>query len=370
MPDATYLIEPAGIADAIARARPDAKHAQLIAAIRRAEPRLNGVVLGAIRGGYWNAKRKVVSASGDLVADDHVAWLRDELAADGGDGARTAARLRPLDLRLTQCDLVKLYLVHDRGGRQQDFVQLDVDQQDEFVHRRFFSSWDTSWRKEPEDLAHLVELAEEGEPLADEARKRYRDTEYRLRRAVDFAAFLDEAVAVEGANRAIKRQRTIMVTDVVDTGIVNKLRPVSIAALDPEGARYAWNGQRLVDDWTDSSAGRSGARLCRHWVFQFADHTSRKGERTMDFVPVWTFVPKIAEMKRPPASDYALYGKLEAIDRRTGVPMGWYFWMLHGNRVGHTAGLRVLAALQAGRLVLPEHDYQVLRRWGDRTYGF
>lgn len=277
------------------------------------------------------------------------------------------ARVRALDLRLTQCDVTKLFLVHDRQGRQQDFVQVDVDQVDEFVDRRLFPSYVPTWRRGLDDVRGLVDFAEEGEPLPERAR--YAATRYKLRRVVDFAAFLEEAVGVEGMKRAIGRQRVLMVTDVDQAG-VHAPRPVTIGELDPDGARYAWRGQRLLDDWTESSAGRSGARLCRHWVFQFADHTDGNGERAMEFVPVWTYGPKIAAIKRLPGSAYALYAKLESIDRRTGVPMGWYFWMLHGNRVEDSAGRRILHALEAGDLVLPEHDYQVLRRWAARPYGF
>jgi len=31
---------------------------------------------------------------------------------------------------------------------------------------------------------------------------------------------------------------------------------------------------------------------------------------------------------------------------------------------------RVLEAAEAGLIVLPEHDYRVLRRWGDASYAF
>jgi hypothetical protein len=71
-----------------------------------------------------------------------------------------------------------------------------------------------------------------------------------------------------------------------------------------------------------------------------------------------------------PASAAALYAQLQTIDRRTRVPFGWYFWMLHGNRVHDWAGQRVLHAAEAGQIVLPEHDHQVLRRWVERPYGF
>lgn len=31
---------------------------------------------------------------------------------------------------------------------------------------------------------------------------------------------------------------------------------------------------------------------------------------------------------------------------------------------------RVLEAAESGLIVPPEHEYQVLRRWGDDPYGF
>jgi hypothetical protein len=69
-------------------------------------------------------------------------------------------------------------------------------------------------------------------------------------------------------------------------------------------------------------------------------------------------------------SDYALHGKLETLDRRVTVPFGWYFYMLHGNRVHDWAGERVIRAAEAGTIVLPGHDYRVLKAWQANTYGF
>ena len=67
---------------------------------------------------------------------------------------------------------------------------------------------------------------------------------------------------------------------------------------------------------------------------------------------------------------YELFGKLESIDSRLGVSFAWYFYMLHGNRVHAWAGRRILEAAEDGKIVLPEHDYRVLRNWYERPYGF
>lgn len=87
-------------------------------------------------------------------------------------------------------------------------------------------------------------------------------------------------------------------------------------------------------------------------------------------MPMWTFDKKLAEVESRKGSVHALYDKLCAIDRRTGAPFAWFFYLLHGNRVHDGAGHRVLEAAEAGQIDLPENDYQVLRRWRDRVYGF
>lgn len=369
MTSPTYLLDLPSLADAVAMARPGPKHSALVASVCQSVSELSDLRLATTRGDARLAARKVVTAAGELVHDDHQVWLAEQAAADGGDVVATARRLRPLDYRLTECEITTLYLVHDRGGRQQDFVQVTVHQEDEFIERRLFSRHDASWRS-LRDVRDLVDEAEDGERFDADAKVRWRPTTYRLVQAIDVASFMEQAGAVEAERRAQQRRRVVMVTDVDPAGGASAPRPVSVGELDPDGAKFAWLGQRLFDDWTYSSAGRAAKRLCDHWVLQTADYTDSAGKRWMSFVPAWTFRPTLAEVARMPASVYELYGKLESIDRRTGVPFGWYFWMLHGNRVHDWAGHRVLAAAEAGQIVLPEHDWRVLRAWSERVYGF
>ena len=61
---------------------------------------------------------------------------------------------------------------------------------------------------------------------------------------------------------------------------------------------------------------------------------------------------------------YGLYGKLTQFDERIEMPFAWYFYGLHGNLVKSGQMERVLEAAEAAFIVLPEHDYRVLRRWG------
>ncbi len=52
------------------------------------------------------------------------------------------------------------------------------------------------------------------------------------------------------------------------------------------------------------------------------------------------------------------------------MTFAWCFYGLHGNLVKSGQMERVLEAAEAGLIVMPEHDYQVLRRWHDAPYCF
>jgi hypothetical protein len=139
--------------------------------------------------------------------------------------------------------------------------------------------------------------------------------------------------------------------------------------LFPKWDRFPARHRRLFDDWRRSSAGQS-AQLCDHWFLDLSDHTSQQGERSMTLVPQWTFRQQLAEVKARKGGAYELYGALQKLDRRVGVPFGWYFFMLHGNRVTSDVGERVIEAAEAGQIVLPERDYRVLKDWQAQAYGF
>ncbi len=361
----TYALDLEGLDATIAAVPVQPKHAGLIEALRRV-PALARARLLTNRGDARLSRRKVLSAAGELIHDDHEAWLTLECASDGGNPSATMQRLRGLNHRLTECAIDTLYVVHDRGGvRHDDFVQLEVNAEDETVERRLFSSEASSWREAPRHLHDLIQEAEDGERFDGAARERYRPMGYRLRRCIDAGAFLREAAMLETAKRNLNRRERLVLTK--DDG---SERVATVGELDPDVRQYAWPGQRLIDDWTLSSAGRAGHRFCDHWALQTSDYTSPEGERSMSVVPLWTHTRKMAAIERAPKSAYELFGKLEAIDRRVGVPFGWYFYMLHGNLISSWAGERVLEAAEAGKLVLPEHDYQVLKRWSEWSYGF
>ena len=203
--------------------------------------------------------------------------------------------------------------------------------------------------------------------LQGEARKRFRPIAYRFNKATDVVRFVNEADALEQKERAKWKHTQFELSDSY-TGVVEKM--VSIDELTPGWDRHPVKARRLFDDWSASSAGRGGARICDHWVMDMTDYTDDKGDRWLTLIPIWTTKLKLAEVDPLKGDTYTFFGRLQTLDRRVKVPMGWYFYMLHGNRVPSEAGERVLRDAEAGLIVLPEHDYQVLKAWRAKPYGF
>lgn len=363
-----YLLELPGLAQRVDAAPVVPKHTGLLEALRRFEP-LSAATLATQRDGFTLHRRKVLDPDGVLVADDHEAWLAGELARDLGRGSVTAERLRPLGYQLSECTMDMLYFIADRGGAQDNFVQVEVELQHERVHRRLFSEYIS--HRALHNLSDLVREAEDGWPLDPAAQLPIGRDRYQLYRCVDVPAFLADAEQLKTADHAVRRRATLEVTDIEEGPNAKPpvTRRMTIDELDPGAKHWVWPARRLFDDWAASSAGRAGQRLCEHWALQIADYTSPEGRRDVEVIPLWTHTRPIAKVKSV-ANIHTLLGKLQSIDACRGAGFAWFFYMLHGTLVEPWAGKRVLKAAEDGLIVLPEHDYQILRRWNERGYGF
>ena len=356
-----YDLNVPGLAEAVAACKPEKGHKTLVDTLQRL-PGLESVRLATTRhedGGSYMQAHAVYTAAGERVHDDHEAWLRAELAADGGHVMTTFRRLQPLGYKLARTNIVDLHLVADHGGAQDAFWQLLVYLQDERLTNELFN-WCTTFRDERDLIDKAV-----GQKLPEDQQQRTSPPSYKLAQAIDMQRFMQLVDQLDTQERADLRQRNYVATD--NEGTVT----MSHAEIDPGFDCYPCRARRLFNDWSASSAGRSGARLCEHWIMDTSDWTDPKtGKRFVNLVPAWTFSKKLAKVEAHKGDPYAFYGKLQTLDRRVGVPFGWYFYMLHGNRVGDGAGHRAIKAAEDGLIVMPEHDYDVLRAWRDRTYGF
>lgn len=363
-----YAIAISCLAEAVASCTPNHGHRDLITLLRQhGHKDLSTAKLATSRGNISLARRKVVLTDGTIVHDDHKAWLADQMQIDAGHPDKTYRRLSQdgTDYHFTLCEIEKLYIVCDRGNPDPaDFVQLEIDVETERIDGRVFRSdlWDHL-----EDHRDLVTFTESYKKTEAVERTLVRPVAYRLRNVTDVQRFVEVAEGIEARRREEVRQRAYVMTD-AHSGVTTTM---TVAELDPGFDRYPGKARRIFDDWRNSSAGLSGARIVDHWAMSMSDYTDpRTGERFLNITPIWTVKKKLAEVDSSKGNDHGFFGKLQTLDERVGVPFGWYFFMLHGNRVHDGAGKRALQVAENGLVFMPEHDYKVLRSWRERPYGF
>jgi hypothetical protein len=336
------------------------KHGALLAAIAQ-KTALHDIALVTARDNFVPMPHRILDGAGDVIAHNFKEWMREKLDRHRGDHVQVWEEYRGAGYVMTERVPVMLYLVHDRGGDQMNFVQLKVYEEHEFTSRHLFRT--STWRT-PFSADSLLEGDEAGDVVE---RCEIGSGRYRFGNAVDMAEFVPEAAHLFEAER--ERQGKQMLE--LSSPRTKEVTRTTFAELYPEYRKYPWKGTRFFQDWVASSAGRSGARVCRHWVFDTYDYQrDPRSRRDMSYIPQWGFNRPLAKVDKPGKNTYELFGKLQKLDQRIGVPFSWYFYMLHGNRIKDWAGERVIKAAEQGLIVLPECDYRVLKRWGDQSYGF
>lgn len=318
-------------------------------------------------GNEWGARpARILTADGAELAPDYRIWVSEQLDMHAGNVEAICVEHQDKGYLLTEVASVLHYFAFDRGGDQDNFVQIEVWEEQEYVERELFarSNWKGWGSVDVDDLRR-------GSPgLGYEKRSERRligGPTYRLEDAIDMHAFtaLAEATFADQHRRAGDRLYQTTKSSTGETKIA------TLRELTPGYDRQALRERRIFEDWAESSAGRAGERIATRWAFKTSDWTDRQGERSLSFVPKWAHTKKVAALKDTHRLDvYGLYGRLNQFDQRIGMRFAWYFYGLHGNLVlpGHLQ--RVLDGAEQGLIVLPEHDYRVLRRWGDTSYGF
>ncbi|OXI61699.1 hypothetical protein CFB81_34970 [Burkholderia sp. AU28863] len=356
-----YDLQTDVLATIVATTRVTPKHADLLTALAtRTDYRSARYVV--TRDEFGSQPARILDAEGREIAADYRAWIDAQLDAHGGSASAVWETHKDAGYQLVECQPVLHYFVHDRGGDPDNFVQIEVWEEQEFVEREVFSR-ETIW-----GLPTADELRDgrSGVLIEGIERRTLGAPHYRLAAAIDMRQFALLAEATERDRRQREGDRRFVETN-LETG---EERVISVRELTPGYDRHQWRGRRFFDDWAASSAGRAGERVCSRWVFSTSDYTDARGVRYMDFVPRWTHTRKVAELKTAKLDAYGLYGKLNQFDERIGHRFAWFFYGVHGNLIKEGQMRRVLEAAEAGLIVLPEHDYQVLRRWGADSYWF
>lgn len=339
------------------------KHAELLAAFA-SRTDYRGARYVMTRDEFGERPARILDADDRVIAADYRTWIEAELEQHGGSVRAVWAAHKDAGYRLTEVRPRLHSFVQDRGGAQDNFVQIEVWEEQEFVERELFP------RQEHYGLPTADELrrGSTGMAVVDTLERRTLGAPgYRLEAVIDMQRFMAIGDAAYAARRHAEGEQRWIETNPA-TG---EQRVVTARELMPGYDQLRWASRRFFDDWSASSAGRAGERACLRWSFNTSDYTDPKGVRHLSFVPQWVHTRKIAELKNTGKLDvYSLYGKLTQLDERIGHPFAWYFYGLHGNLVKSGQMERVLEAAEDGLIVLPEHDYQVLRRWHEAPYGF
>jgi hypothetical protein len=316
------------------------------------------------------------------VADKASSWIRQRVAEAGGDYLSVWRQFKgaPSLLR-TAFRGGTVWVVAPLGEGAADYVQLAVDQLQEVVLGPLIDGADW-WR--PDGIDDLLD----GPVAASIDPKPIGGLRYRLRQAVHAGNFVAKLAAAERQRRmefladnvlheqcpSAGRPGTIAViaTHRVRRGIVVTpgYREVEITEQDPEYLSRKMPIERFYADWSASSAGRLANHLFDHWAVRFSDHEDGGG-RHLHGIPVWLTrktLPKIET--KPGQTVFALMDRLQRLDERVGCTFGWYFFMLHGNRIGPSVGDRVVEAVEDGMITLPRWDRDVLKQWKAEPYSF
>lgn len=355
------LLPSSDILETIASNVPVSKgHSKLIDAL--SQRGMDGIKLMHARGDMFTGDCRVFDAEHNEVANNYQQWLKAQIDAVDGKARTVYDKYRDAGYLISETPCQLLYLSLPYGDSTGEFHQFELYLSHEVISRNLFDRHPFGMLADADDL-----ISNQGYRLDNPVT--VTGEHYTFRCVRDIAKVVSEMNDLFKTMLKVDGAKRFNLTN-IQSGVT---RTASLSELHPEAYKPSLNcgAYRMLQDWSESSAGRSGAQIQDHWYFQIWDRTTN-GQRDLGLVPAWTTTKKLAEMEAKPRdiSDYAIYDKLLKIDKRVGVPFAWYFFMLHDNRVHSWAGKRILQAVEHGLLVLPDHDYLVLRRWYDNQYGF
>ncbi|MBK3666415.1 hypothetical protein JJE66_35030 [Bradyrhizobium diazoefficiens] len=355
------LPDPATIETVLTRLPTGADEAALAAALTEAFP---GFPFSTANIGdqYWRDTRSVLAADGTRIAE-YRPWMEAELAKDNDDIGALWTRLRESDLQISEWHGNSVYAFAPTGPGAAGYVQIRLGREVEWCAGPIVNPTYRPWGKvelfDPSWITH--------EEMSDD--KVIAGPLYRLlgsvgNSVVHVRSFLTRRARLERDKR--EAQRPEMERRVVREVTREGTTETPFLELEPDWFEFVPRENRFFQDWEESSA--SAERVYAHWALDIYDYDN-KGTREIGFVPRPLQLPE-DRLIAGDASVHILMDRVEAIDRRIGVPFGWFFLMTHGNRVEPEVGQAIAKGLRDQRVVLPDRDARVLLRWAERSYGF
>lgn len=365
----------------IAATRPTKSHDALRRALAARWPAIAWRV-AAPRWSEFTMEGGIVDQSLARVADRASAWLRQRIAEEGGDYL-SVWRCYKGDPSLCRTEFhgTTVWVFAPLGNGAADYVQIAVHELQEVTLGPLIDGG--NWL-EPISADHLCAKSNfaSGDP------KPIGGMRYQLGEAVHADSFLAELAVTKRQEQlaflagnvfhegrlCADHPETITITSTCrvrrGTALPPGWRELEITDLDPDYLVRKAPLERFYADWSASSAGRLGNHLIDHWAMRFIDYCDGDG-RQLRGIPRWLTrkaLPKIEA--KPNQTVFALMDKLQRFDERVGCAFGWYFFMLHDNRLSSAVGEQVAEAVEDGVITLPSWDRDVLRQWRRDPYSF
>lgn len=364
-----------------ARMEPEPEHGPLLGALKRRYPdsEFNLVCTSSFHRDIGG----LIGRNGETVSDDYKAWVTKEYRSAGGDAKAVYRKYNEAELAILEEQGEHVVITTPCGESPEAFLQMEFEATRRIAEVFLLDSLEPDCL---EDLFHSSYCLKVPRILSP--------WRYGVRKLTNVQTFLGGLMELEHARRRTTfPERTLEPVRelIVEDRMAPVIRELPFLELYP-GNDELPKEARFFQDWRESSAWLSGARLCAHWWLDLADAYGR-----LSYIPRWAdsdcsfpsvslgsrwSTPSPGSITSPPdfslprvensahRSVYTLMATLEEFDQRAGYPMAWFFYMLHGNRVEQAVGDAVAKAVKDGRIGLPEHDARVLARWREKSYGF
>lgn len=349
-------------------------HTALLSAINGRYPETQFKLVAERDGRSWD--NGIIDAVGNRVTNNIHAWVDQELEKTGNSVENVWKKYKDAGLMRTEWSGSALYLSSPYGAEADAYFQMEIEVGQETTCSLLF---DTAPYFPPEDRFDLI--TGPCFVFADSEKQILSSPKYNFDSLLNVRQFLRDLAESEKAIKLLElpemEKKVCHIQDIVlgpNGGQTSKTVP--FLELDPGWFTRTPPALRLFQDWNDSSAGRSGELFCNHWWINANKWVNKDDGLTHYYLcPQWADadggvdLPKIEPDWE--ANPYTVMGSLADFDAQVGFPFAWYGYMLHGNRISHSAGGVVARAIREGKIrPLPECDEQVLLRWNESTYGF
>jgi len=344
----------------VASAEVSSRHSTLCGLLAN-RSRLSGLAHITSRARNAHRPGRIVDESYRQIAPDFNEWLNNQLDLCHGDAGKVWEFFHNQRYLLTEVRQILHYFSHDWGGDQDNFAQIRIWEEQEFPADDTFErkTWGICVDADPTERGTVcfhgrgtkVPLGKAG---------------YRLCDIVDMKMFNTIA------NGWYEIERAVLSGGMSDCASSNSvIFDRSEDGGDVHPYRYPRDGQRFFDDWSASSAGRSGNRVSRHWSFDTVEHMDARNIRSFTFFLQSGDQCKVPSVRADITTPVrTLYRRLQEFDRRVGTPFSWYFYGLQGDLVAQQVLESIADGVRDGLIKLPDHDSRIMLQWKEQSYGF